>query len=150
MLQINSSCCNISYRANIKLSRVHIKVYQSQGKVLLLHDNNLTSPQRSDYKSTVLKSSQMIANGSGAHIQVTTSGTHVNLTEIVILTMFFALFFYSIFSLISIWNRTYGDIGPSSYYFYEHAEPDSPVMSRSASYSRQASLQSRRMSRRGL
>ena len=87
-------------------------------------------------------------------ITITVSGTSVTATEVIILTMFFSLFFYSIFSLISIWNRTYGEIGPASYYLYEGSSRSSspPALSHQTSYSRDIAhsrRMSRRMSRRG-
>ena len=76
----------------------------------------------------------LMVNSSQAELQhdpikVVTSGATVSLKELFILSLFFSLFFYAIFSFLKIWNNTLGEIG--TFYFYEEPEEvESPPESR--------------------
>ena len=76
----------------------------------------------------------LMVNSSQAELQhgtikVVTSGATVSIKELFILSLFFSLFFYAIFSFLKIWNNTLGEIG--TFYFYEEPEEvESPPESR--------------------
>ena len=88
----------------------------------------------------------LMVNSSQAELQhdtikVVTSGATVSLKELFILSLFFSLFFYAIFSFLKIWNNTLGEIG--TFYFYEE-----PEVVESPPESRKHSIAARRQSTR--
>ena len=72
-------------------------------------------------------------------IKVVTSGSAVSTKEIFILSLFFSLFFYSIFSFLKIWNSTYRTIETSYFYKEPIIEVESPLEPRKLSVARRQS-----------
>ena len=73
---------------------------------------------------------------AAAGVVVTTSGSDVSFKELFILGLFFALFFYSIFSFMKIWNTTYREIGAFYHYVEDPTPSPSPSPSRKSSIRR--------------